>query len=120
MRRDKHCGERLDSPGAQSAIYAKRLERMTPGQREAAVAALTPEQHAYIASAQPQVALTQKPSGDNFRAFMLGLILGPVGLWYKRQRGAGLAWLVGTFIVALTGVGLLMVPPLNGRTTVTG
>lgn len=40
----------------------------------------------------------------------LGFLLGPVGLWYKGQWAAGFAWIFMTIIVAVTGVGLLLVP----------
>ena len=43
---------------------------------------------------------------SNFLAGCLGLLLGPVGLWYKGHWAAGFAWLIiGTIIsVATSGV----------------
>lgn len=37
----------------------------------------------------------------------LGLLLGPVGLWYKRQWAAGFAWLVMAIILGVASGGIL-------------
>ena len=39
---------------------------------------------------------------DNATAGCLGLLLGPVGLWYKGQWAAGFGWLVMTLIICMT------------------
>lgn len=40
-------------------------------------------------------------------AGLLGFLLGPVGLWYKRQWAAGFAWLAGAFIAGAMSGGFL-------------
>jgi hypothetical protein len=47
---------------------------------------------------------------NNIIAGILGLFLGPVGLWYKGKWAAGFAWLAMGFLTALTGVGLVLMP----------
>ena len=42
----------------------------------------------------------------------LGLLLGPVGLWYKGQWAAGFAWIVITILIMLAtgGFGIVLAP----------
>ncbi|MCA9109804.1 MAG: hypothetical protein KDA52_07645 [Planctomycetaceae bacterium] len=47
---------------------------------------------------------------DDALAGCLGLLLGPVGLWYKGHWAAGFAWLVMTMIFAISSAGLLLIP----------
>lgn len=49
---------------------------------------------------------------SNGTAAMLGCLLGPVGLWYKRQWAAGFAWIVFAFLFfAMTGgLGVIFLP----------
>lgn len=48
----------------------------------------------------------QSEKSDGLAA-VLGLALGPVGLWYKRQWAAGFAWLAGAVILGAASGGLL-------------
>jgi hypothetical protein len=41
------------------------------------------------------------PEKSDGLAFVLGLLFGPVGLWYKGHWAAGFAWLVMSLLVAL-------------------
>lgn len=43
---------------------------------------------------------------DNTTAGCLGLVLGPVGLWYKGQWAAGFAWLAMTILLGVATGGL--------------
>lgn len=40
-------------------------------------------------------------------AAVLGLLLGPVGLWYKRNWAAGFAWLAGAVVLGVVSGGVL-------------
>jgi hypothetical protein len=55
--------------------------------------------------------LTAAPQ-SNGTAGCLGLLLGPVGLWYKGQWAAGFAWIVITILIMLGtgGVGIILAP----------
>lgn len=46
------------------------------------------------------MAVDVRPMKSNIDAAFLGLILGPVGLWYKRQWAAGFAWLAVCLVLA--------------------
>jgi hypothetical protein len=47
-----------------------------------------------MAGKTPTITSIDRPQKSNLIAFLLGLLLGPVGLWYKGQWAAGFAWLV--------------------------
>jgi hypothetical protein len=51
-------------------------------------------------------------SHSSLIAFFLGLLLGPVGLWYKGRYAAGFAWVFMCVIICVpTGIlGLLLAP----------
>ena len=49
----------------------------------------------------------EAPQKSAATAGCLGLLLGPVGLWYKRQWAAGFAWLAMTLLLGLGSGGLL-------------
>ncbi len=60
-----------------------------------------------VLSGQPAARAQLKSTKSNGVAFLLGLLLGPVGLWYKGHWVAGFAWLAmaivfsaGTFFIA--------------------
>ena len=63
----------------------------------------------------PRGAAHGRPAGSpnsgseksNAVAGCLGLLLGPVGLWYKGQWAAGFAWLVMAVILGIASGGLL-------------
>lgn len=48
----------------------------------------------------------EPPSKSNVSAGCLGLLLGPVGLWYKGQWAAGFGWLVMTLLLSLVTYGI--------------
>lgn len=52
------------------------------------------------------------PSQSDNTAGCLGLLLGPIGLWYKGQWAAGFAWIVGIILVVFgtAGLGVVFAP----------
>ena len=46
------------------------------------------------------------PQKSSFVAFLLGVFLGPVGLWYKGHWGAGFAWLLMFFLTGIASLGV--------------
>ena len=52
------------------------------------------------------------PPHSNGLAGCLGLVLGPIGLWYKGQWAAGFAWIVVAVLVILGtgGLGIVFAP----------
>jgi hypothetical protein len=60
-----------------------------------------PQQEAFAAimAGQPIQTGRSRPAKSNGLALVLGLFLGPVGLWYKGHWAAGFAWLVMGIIV---------------------
>jgi hypothetical protein len=58
------------------------------------------------ASACPQCGHHVAPDKSALAAGCLGLLLGPVGLWYKGQWAAGFAWLAMTVLLSLGTAGL--------------
>lgn len=56
---------------------------------------------------QKQARQTVDQAKSDMTAGCLGLLLGPVGLWYKRNWAAGFAWLVMAILLGVVSGGLL-------------
>ena len=105
----RYCGEAVNTPLAQWQAFARNFQNLPPAEQQTALATLSLEQQAYLQSAGAVLASrpgTTIPVKSNGLAFVLGLLLGPVGLWYKRQWAAGFAWLVMGIIVGVATMGL--------------
>ena len=114
----RFCGEFLDATQQQWAEALAKFEAKSASEKLSALARMTPEQRKImenpgllrtepVANPQPQRGI---PVKSDLGAFFLGLLLGPVGLWYKGHILAGFVWLGAARAVALTGVGLLAAP----------
>mgnify|MGYP005862812475 CR=1 FL=1 len=51
---------------------------------------------------------SRKMESDDVTAGCLGLLLGPVGLWYKGHWPAGFAWLAMTVLLGIASAGWLL------------
>lgn len=58
------------------------------------------------ARACPHCGFVNAPKKSNLAAGCLGILLGPVGLWYKGHWAAGFAWLVMAIIIGFATGGL--------------
>lgn len=105
----RHCGEALNTTAAGWQTFRKSLDAMSPEQRRVALERLTSEQRKYLAYGGTQLSsqAAAVPTKSNLVAFLLGIFLGPVGLWYKRQWAAGFAWLAGALILGVATFGLI-------------
>ena len=100
----RHCHESLTSDAAKWYQFRRRFETLSAGDQAREWAQLTPAQRAQLdrlLAGQSISAPRPMPTKSNGLAFLLGLLLGPVGLWYKGNWAAGFAWLV---------MGLIMIP----------
>ncbi|MFQ5744824.1 MAG: hypothetical protein ACE5HV_14730 [Acidobacteriota bacterium] len=82
--------------------FRRRYEAMAREEQLRAWNGLSvPQQQAFAAiiRGQPISTWRSRPTKSNGLAFLLGLLLGPVGLWYKGHWAAGFAWLVMGIIV---------------------
>jgi hypothetical protein len=108
----RYCHESLVSDAAKWQQFRHRYEAMTREQQVRVWEGLS-EPHQKVLTAitagQP-ISTVSRRSKSNGLAFLFGLFLGPVGLWYKRNWAAGFAWLVmGAIVSAAT---FLLAAPL--------
>jgi len=100
----RYCGESLVGTEVAWADFVRRYKAMSPAQREATWATLSPQQRRYLDDSLKGRLNRPSSNKSNLVAFILGLLLGPVGLWYKGHWPAGFAWLVmGVLFVVVTG-----------------
>ena len=104
----RYCHESLVDSAAKWQEFRHRYEAMSREEQAAAWRGLSVTQQKVLAEVMAGHPIPARPAGptrSNALAFILGLLLGPVGLWYKGHWAAGFAWLVMAIIVgALTGL----------------
>lgn len=119
----KHCGEWLDPAMRPGAVPDSQPAKDAPFSFDAPAGA--GDDHDYAGTRTCPFCKQQIPSGaikcqhcgeflaapkkSDFLAGCLGLLLGPVGLWYKGHWAAGFAWLV-MGIIAGFATGFIAAP----------
>jgi len=108
----RYCHESLVSDAAKWQQFRRRYEAMSREEQVRVWNGLSvPHQKVLTAimAGQP-ISTVYRPTKSNALAFLFGLLLGPVGLWYKGHWAAGFAWLVMGMIVSAAT--LLLAAPL--------
>jgi hypothetical protein len=94
--RCKHCHADLTGSAAKWQEFRRRYVAMSREEQVSAWNKLSSDQRETFAAVMAGKGLSSATATEksNFLAFLLGLFLGPVGLWYKGHWVAGFAWLV--------------------------
>ena len=105
----KHCHESLVGDTAKWQKFRVRYNAMSRTDQGRAWNNLSASQKRVfgaIMAGKSNALEKPKPRKSNGVALLLGLLLGPVGLWYKGHWVAGFAWLVMAVIIMIPTYGL--------------